>query len=103
MAKIRVTALYRKPDDIDGFLRHYHDVHMPLVRQVPGLERAEVSRVFAAGSGAEPEYFLICDMDYPDRDTFRSAMRSEQNKAVMQDVAQFAAGLSNVLISEVEE
>jgi uncharacterized protein (TIGR02118 family) len=103
MPKIRVTALYRKPEDVEEFMDHYEGVHLPLVRQVPGLERLEVSRVFASGTGGEPPYFLIAEMDYPDRDTFRSAMRSEQNAAVSQDVGQFAAGLTDILISEVLE
>ena len=102
MPRVKVVALYRRPDDVESFMRHYHDVHLPLVRQTPGLDHLEVSRVFASGSGGEPEYVLVTEMEYPDRDTFRAAMRSQQNAAVMQDVARFAAGLMTVLIAEVE-
>lgn len=103
MPEVKVVALYRKPDDVEAFMRHYQEVHLPLVRQTPGLERLEIERVTASGSGGEPPYFLIAGMVYPDQETFRAAMRSDENKAVMQDVQQSAADLITVLICEVLE
>ncbi|HEU5423971.1 MAG TPA: EthD family reductase [Nitrolancea sp.] len=103
MPKVKVVALYRKPEDVAAFMQHYQNVHLPLVRQTPGLERLEVDRVTASASGGEPEYFLITGMIYPDQETFRAAVRSDANKAVMQDVQQFAGNLITVLIAEVLE
>lgn len=45
---VKLMVLCTQPDDSDAFDRHYFDTHMPLVRQVPGLQRAETGRI--AGS-----------------------------------------------------
>jgi len=103
MAKVKVFALYRKPDDVEAFMRHYQEVHLPLVRKTPGLERIEVNRVTGEGSGQEPEYFLITEMVYPDQDAFRTAIRSDENRAVMRDAGQLAGDRLTVYISEVME
>ncbi|MBX6341365.1 MAG: EthD family reductase, partial [Thermomicrobiaceae bacterium] len=87
---IKLVALYRKPADPEGFMRHYREVHTPLVEKTPGLERIEVSRVTGDAFGGEPPYFLIAEMYYPDRDTFNAAMRSEENRAAAKDLMGFA-------------
>lgn len=99
---IKVVALYAKPDDEAAFLDHYNNVHLPLVRKTPGLAKLEVSRVTGAASG-EPPYFLMAEMSFPDRDTFRAAMRSPENQAVVADLNGFAKGLATVLICQVED
>jgi len=97
---IKIVALYKKPDDVDAFMAHYNQVHLPLVRKTTGLRRLEVSRVVANAFGGEPPYFLITEMYYPDRATFEEAMRSEENKAVARDAGSFAKGLLIALICE---
>jgi uncharacterized protein (TIGR02118 family) len=39
----QLIALYKKPDDVEAFLAHYHDVHAPLLRKVPGLQSMQVA------------------------------------------------------------
>src|SRR5690606_41863368 len=82
---IRVVALYKQPEDVDGFMRHYEEVHTPLVRKVPGLAGLEVTRITADAFGGEAPYFLMAVMTYPDRGTFDAAMRPEENRAVAKD------------------
>jgi uncharacterized protein (TIGR02118 family) len=33
----KLIALYQTPDDPQSFMSHYNDVHLPLVKQTPGL------------------------------------------------------------------
>ncbi len=44
----RFLALYETPADPEEFDRHYHDVHIPLGRRLPGLRRYTVGRDVAA-------------------------------------------------------
>lgn len=97
---VKVVALYAKPTDVDAFMRHYTQVHLPLVRKTPGLQKVEVHRVVANAFGGEPPYFLIAEMYYPDRATFDAAMRSEENRAVARDARTFAQGILTALICE---
>jgi uncharacterized protein (TIGR02118 family) len=98
----QLIALYKKPDDVDAFLQHYQDVHAPLMRKVPGLQSMEVARVEADPFGGEPAYFLVATMTFADADAFKTAMRSEENKAAGQDLMGFARGLVTLMVCETQ-
>lgn len=96
---VRLIALYKRPADEESFLRHYHDVHMPLVMKTPHLITAEVSRVTGAPFG-EPAYFLIAQMHFPDRERFEEAMASPENRAAGKDLMSFAKEIVTLMIAE---
>ena len=101
MAK-QLIALFKKPDDVDAFLAHYRDVHAPLMRQVPGLQSMQVARVESDPFGGEPSYFLVVTMTFGDAESFRKAMRSEENKAAGKDLMSFARGLVTLMVCDEE-
>jgi uncharacterized protein (TIGR02118 family) len=96
---IKLMALYRRPDDVDAFLDHYNNVHLPLVAKTPHLERTVVSRVVGSPMG-EPAYFMIAEMIFPDKTRFDEAMRSEENRAAGKDLMSFARGIVDLLVAE---
>lgn len=96
----QLIALYQKPDDPAAFLAYYFDVHMPLVRQTPGLLKAEAYQVKANAMGGESPYFLIAEMTYPDKATFEAAAASPENRAAGKDLMSFAKGKVTLLVAE---
>ncbi|HKI56529.1 MAG TPA: EthD family reductase [Trueperaceae bacterium] len=100
---IKLIALYKRPDDLDAFMRHYREVHTPLARRLPGLQQMVVNTVTADAFGKEAELALIAEMHFADRDAFNAAMRSDANKALAEDLAGFAGGLATVLVTDSEE
>jgi uncharacterized protein (TIGR02118 family) len=98
---VKLIALYRKPDDIDAFLDHYHNVHMPLVAQTPHLVKAVVNRVTGSPMG-EPPYFLMAEMHFPDAETFDIAMKSPENRAAGKDLMGFARDIVTLMIAAEE-
>ncbi|MDI3340467.1 MAG: EthD family reductase [Sphaerobacter sp.] len=100
---MRVVVLYKRPDDVDAFLQYYRDVHAPLARKIPGLATFEVMRFTGPDSGGEPPYFLMAVLSFPDRATFDAAMRSPESRAAVEDLDNFARGLTTVLIAEDAE
>jgi uncharacterized protein (TIGR02118 family) len=100
---IKFIALYKKPADEEAFMRHYTEVHTPLVLKVPGLHKLEVTRLTRNPMGGEPAYFLMAEMSYPDMDTFKAAMKSPENAATGADLMTFAADLVTLLQGEVLE
>jgi uncharacterized protein (TIGR02118 family) len=96
----KLIALYRRPDDLEAFMTHYQQVHMPLVRQIPGLIEAKISRVDKALIGGEPDYVLIAEMVFADRPDFDAAMASPENRAAGKDLVGFAKGLVTLLVAE---
>jgi uncharacterized protein (TIGR02118 family) len=75
----RLVALWTKPEDVEGFEREYHDVHMALVHPLPGLAGAVSAR---AKNGP---YYRVADLSFASMDDFQAAMGSEQGKALLAD------------------
>jgi uncharacterized protein (TIGR02118 family) len=38
---IRLIVEYDQPEDVKAFFKHYKKVHIPLVKQTPGLQRLD--------------------------------------------------------------
>ncbi len=96
---VKLVALYRKPEDENAFLRHYHEVHMPLVAKTPHLEKAVVGKVTGSPMG-EPPYFLMAEMFFPDAARFQEAMKSPENRAAGKDLMGFARDLVTLIVVE---
>ncbi len=94
---VKLVALYRKPDDVDAFMAHYQQVHLPLVAKTPHLEKTVIGKVTGSPMG-EPAYFMVAEMFFPDAERFKEAMRSEENRAAGRDLMGFAGKLVTLLV-----
>lgn len=81
---IRVTVAYEQLDEPEDFLLRYRQVHLPLVLQVPGLDRVTLSRPRTADGGAPG---FVAEMWFSDEPTFREAMASPELAAASADAA----------------
>lgn len=100
---IKLIALYKKPADVEAFEQHYKDVHVPLVKKVPGLVRVEVTRIQSDAMGGEAPYYLMAEMYFENEESFRQAMKSPENKAAAKDVMSFAGDIVQMVIGRVDE
>ena len=99
---IKLVALFKRPEDVAEFDAHYNEVHAPLMRQVPGLERMEVTRNLKAFRG-EPEYYQITEMYWRDQADFDTAMASDENRTAGKDLMSFAREVVTMVYGEVAE
>src|SRR5690348_9151419 len=99
---IKLIALYKQPDDVDAFERHYNDVHVPLIKQVPYLRNLVANKVWGAPRG-EPAYYRISEMWFDDRASFDKAMASDENRAAGKDLMSFAREIVTMVFVESEE
>ena len=97
---IKLIAIYDQPEDAEAFFKHYEEVHTPLVKLTPGLQRVVLNKVTADAFGGPAPYALIAEMHYPDQAAFDGAMKSPENRAVGKDLMSFARGKVKVLIAE---
>ncbi len=81
----RFLALYKTPADPEAFERHYRQVHIPLLRQLPRLRRYTVSRDVTALHGAP--YYLITELEWDTMDELRAAFASPGGRATAADAA----------------
>mgnify|MGYP003117387750 CR=1 FL=1 len=96
----KLIALYKKPDDVAAFMKHYNDVHIPLVNKTPGLQKTTINRITGSPMG-EPAFFMIVEMHYADKESFDKAMTSKENQAAGKDLMSFAKGLVTLVVAEV--
>jgi uncharacterized protein (TIGR02118 family) len=87
---VRFLVLYTTPTDIEGFERHYRDVHVPLVKKLAGLRRYTLSSN-ATAVRAGHSYYFIAELDWDDLDSLRRAFGSAQGQAAGNDVANLTA------------
>jgi uncharacterized protein (TIGR02118 family) len=79
----RFLALYETPADPETFDRHYRQIHIPLLRRLPGLRRYTVSRD-VVGLRGEPCY-LIAELEWDTMDELRAAFASPEGRATAAD------------------
>jgi uncharacterized protein (TIGR02118 family) len=89
---VTLIALYTKPSDPAEFDKHFYDIHLPLVRSVPGLSRVDVTRITGAPFG-EARFYLMEELVFESQRVMDTAMSSAQGKSVARDVMGFAANL----------
>jgi uncharacterized protein (TIGR02118 family) len=93
----KLLILYTQPDDEAAFLAHYDQVHMPLARTIPGLDKAVVNRVDANLMGGASPYFIVTELHFADKAAFDLAMASPENRATGKDAMSFAKGKFTLL------
>jgi uncharacterized protein (TIGR02118 family) len=81
----RFLALYETPADPEAFDRHYRQVHIPLLRQLPGLRRYSVSQDLTVLHGG-PSY-LVTELEWDTMEELRAAFASPEGQATAADAA----------------
>jgi uncharacterized protein (TIGR02118 family) len=98
---VKLSVLYTKPDDADGFDKHYDEVHMPIVGRWPGVERTEVARVVGGPFGSESPYHLVTEIYFADEAALNAALGSDAGGEAGKDFMQIAPPGSFMMVSEL--
>jgi uncharacterized protein (TIGR02118 family) len=88
MAKMLV--IYKTPADPAAFERHYHDIHVPLAKQLPGLRRYEISRPPIANVLQGETPYRVATLYFDSLEAIRTAFASEVGRACAVDRRKFA-------------
>lgn len=83
-------AVHRKPElTHEEFVEHYQQVHLPIARRLPKLQRYEIFPVQPAeDAGADaPDAFALMVFDSPE--TFADVMAGPEMAAAVEDNATF--------------
>lgn len=97
---IKLMVLYEPPADEAAFLKHYREVHLPLVRAVPAVANVLAQRVRSSPGAKAPPYFMVAEMHFADQASFDVAMRSDENKRAGRDLMSFTQGKFSMLVTE---
>jgi len=81
----RFLALYETPADPETFDRHYREVHIPLLRRLPGLRRYSVSQDLTTLYGGP--CYLVTELEWDTMDELRAAFATPEGQATAADAA----------------
>lgn len=99
---VRYMVLFNMPEDTEKFDQHYQNVHIPLIKSLPGLRRFGFSRSVEPVRG-EP-YYLISTLEWDDMTALKDAFTSPEGLATGKDVSNLAAqDQIRSMIFEIEE
>ncbi|ESY65452.1 Ethyl tert-butyl ether degradation EthD [Mesorhizobium sp. LNHC232B00] len=102
MAKMLV--IYKTPADPAAFDRQYFDIHVPLAKQLPGLQRYEISRrpIVNVLQGEVP--YIVATLYFDSLEAIRSAFASEIGRACAVDRRKLAGDddLAAMLLFDTE-
>jgi uncharacterized protein (TIGR02118 family) len=90
----RMVVVYRRPEDVEAFSRHYFETHVPLAKKLPGLRKYEVSQGPVACSADTPDATMIATLHFDDMAALRNALASEEGRACGADRPKFAPDTS---------
>lgn len=99
---VKLVALYKIPENIEDFEKHYFEIHMPLVEKMPGLVKAEITKL-APMPGAENKYHMMTEMYFEDMDKLNESMASPEGRAAGKDIMGFAKEYVIMMLGEVQK
>jgi uncharacterized protein (TIGR02118 family) len=76
---------------------------MPLVDQIPGLQRAETGKVGAAIGGGEKTYYRITELYFADDAALQAGFGCAEGQATAADYQQIAPPGSRMFVVPVED
>ncbi len=98
-----LLALFRRPEGGDEalatFLRRYHEEHLPLVAQTPGLRATRVQHVKEA-LGTETDLVVITAMDFDDRASLDAGLASDAMRQAGRNLREIAPNHFTLLVLE---
>ena len=95
---MKLVALYRHSPDPEAFSAAYHDTHLPLIKQVPGLQDLKLTRFTRSVIG--DDLHLMAELTFADEEALKAAMRSPEMAAAGENLDSFAEGLYSLLYAE---
>jgi len=99
----RLLVLYATPSDPTAFDQHYHDIHIPLAKKLPGLQRFDLSSgPIHAPAGPSP-FHAIATLTFPDMPTLIAGLSSPEGQAAATDAQTLMAPGSQILLFNTHE
>ena len=99
----QLVVVYGKPNDPEAFDRHYHDVHVPLAKTIPGLRKYTISEGPVATPAGPAASHLVAILEFDDLAAIQAAFASPEGQAAAADVQGFATGGAEMTMFDTRE
>lgn len=88
----QLVVMYKVPQNVAAFDRHYFEKHVPLAKRIPGIKKYEISQGPVATPGGPSGYHLVATLQFDDMAAIQRAFASAEGQAAVADVQTFATG-----------
>ena len=99
---VKAVVLYGPPSDPDAFERYYADTHTALALAIPGMQRFESAQAVATPDGSALPFQRIAELSFDDMDALQAGLGSDEGRAAVADIPNFATGGVTMFIAEVD-
>jgi uncharacterized protein (TIGR02118 family) len=89
MTKLVIFAARQAGLSEEEFRAHLVDVHLPLVRRMPGLRKVVLHRVLPRSDGLASEWDAVAEDWFESSEALQAALSSAEGQAVNGDAASF--------------
>lgn len=97
---VKLIAIYKKPENVEEFDKHYKEVHAPLAEKMPGLLKLEVNKIYGSPAG-DSNLHLIAEMYFETKEALMNALSSPEGEAAGKDLMGFAGKVVSMHFAEV--
>ena len=98
---IKLTVLYGHPLVPDDFEAYYRAMHRPLLADVQGIQRAELTLFCTQADGSLPAYYRMAELYFATQAQMDTALASAAGQILVADIENFATGGVTVLVGHV--
>ena len=96
----KVTVLYNNPEDKDAFDTYYKEKHMPLVHQIQGISKIELTENLVGPADTPCDHHLMVELYFASEEQMQESMSSPEGQATVDDLAHFATSGVSILIGK---
>ncbi|MCX7318923.1 MAG: EthD family reductase [Hyphomicrobiales bacterium] len=98
----RLLVLYKTPTNPEAFDKHYHSIHIPLAKKIPGLKHYGISNGSVATPAGDSDIYLVAELDFDSVAALKLGLASPEGQAAAGDLGNFADGGAELLIFDTE-
>lgn len=94
----KISVLYNNPENPEAFDAYYKSKHLPLVNQIEGVLKFEITRILSGPGGSPSDHYLLAELYFRDEAQMQESMSSPEGQATTDDLANFATTGVQILI-----
>ncbi len=99
---ISIVAVHARPLDPEAFDCYYAQVHIPLVKRIPGVTNIRYGKVLQHPA-AESLSYLVCDTYFATQESLEEALASPEMADALADVPNFSTGGVSIFFADVDD
>lgn len=98
----KLVVMYPKPKDPAHFDKHFREIHVPLVKKMPGLKSHSFGPALGP-DGKDGAFFWVFIGTFDSTDAIKAALASPEGHAAVADIPNYSPDGPTILFLESTE